>query len=269
VKVGPRLTYSGSGDAFVAKVDASGASLVYCGYIGGSGTDTGYRIAVDSSGNAYVSGSTTSSQATFPVTAASGRDGTYSGGTVFGDGFVAKIDASGANILYAGYIGGSSDDAAVGIALDSAANVYVAGGTMSSEGTFPVAVGPFLHYQPGQFGESDAFVAKVAGLPQPSQDFALSFAPSSVSTPAGSKVSVTLNIVRTGGFSGAISISAPASLPRGLKIPLDSTPTTDSSVAFKIKVKGTAQSGTDQLVFTGMDQVGKLMHSATLTLTVQ
>jgi hypothetical protein len=269
VKVGPRLTYSGGGDAFVAKLDPSGASLVYCGYIGGSGADSGYRIAVDSSGSAYIAGSTTSSQSTFPVTAASGRDASYSGGSVFGDAFLAKIDGSGANILYAGYIGGSSDDAAIGVALDSSANVYVAGGTLSSEATFPVAVGPFLHYQPGEFGEADAFVAKITGLLQPAPDFALSFAQSSISTPAGSKVSVTLNIARTGGFNGAVSISAPSTLPRGFKIPLDSTPITDPSITFKIKVKGTAQSGTDQLVFTGMDQSGKLTRTATLTLTVQ
>jgi hypothetical protein len=273
VKVGPKLTYSGSGgnlgDAFVAKVDPSGSSLVFCGYIGGAGGDAGYRIAVDSSGSASIAGSTTSSEATFPVTAASGRAATYSGGTVFGDGFVAKVDASGASILYAGYIGGSNDDAAVSIALDSAGNVYVAGGTMSSEGTFPAAVGPSLHYQPGEFGEADAFVAKLTGLPQPSPDFGLSFAQPSINTSAGSKVSVTLNIARTSGFTGAVSISGPSALPRGIKIGLDSTPTTDNSVSFKIKVKGSAQSGTDQLMFTGMDQSGNLSHTATLTLIVQ
>ncbi len=53
---GPDLTYNGDRDAFVAKVNASGTALVYCGYIGGSGTDYGYGIAVDGSGNAYVTG---------------------------------------------------------------------------------------------------------------------------------------------------------------------------------------------------------------------
>ena len=65
-------------DAFVAKVNAAGTALVYCGYIGGSGDDEGYGIAVDGSGNAYVTGYTDSTEATFPVTV--GPDLTYNGG---------------------------------------------------------------------------------------------------------------------------------------------------------------------------------------------
>jgi hypothetical protein len=71
----------------VAKVNAAGTALVYCGYIGGSGNDYGIGIAVDSSGNAYVTGYTTSSEATFPVTV--GPDLTHNG--VGFDAFVAKI----------------------------------------------------------------------------------------------------------------------------------------------------------------------------------
>jgi len=273
VKVGPMLSYGGTnghlGDAFVAKVNPIGSALVFCGYVGGSGGDAGYRIAVDSGGSAYIAGSTTSSQATFPVTGASGRAAVYGGGTIFGDGFVAKIDSSGSTILYAGYLGGASDDAAAGIAVDSGGNVYVAGGTMSSEATFPATVGPFLHYQPGVFGESDAFVAKLTGLPQPAPDFSLSFTQPIINTSPGSKVNVTMNIARTGGFTDAVTISPPSTLPRGLKIGLDSTPTTDTGLNFKIKVKGSAESGADQLVFTGMDSSGRLSHAVTLTLNVQ
>src|SRR5207244_5931278 len=62
VTVGPSLTYGGStsftGDAFVAKVTASGTSLAYCGYIGGRIYDVGFDIAVDSVGNAYITGQT-------------------------------------------------------------------------------------------------------------------------------------------------------------------------------------------------------------------
>jgi len=87
---GPDLTYNGGsyGDAFVAKVNASGTALVCCGYIGGSAWagDEGYGIAVGGSGNAYVTGYTYSSQATFPVIG--GPDLTYNGGY---DAFVAKI----------------------------------------------------------------------------------------------------------------------------------------------------------------------------------
>jgi hypothetical protein len=152
VTVGPDVTFNGGNlDAFVAKVNASG-TLVYCGYIGGSGDDLGYRIAVDGSGNAYVSGYTSSDQTTFPVTV--GPDVTFNGGNY--DAFVAKVNASG-TLVYCGYIGGSGDDLGYGIAVDGSGHAYVSGVTYSSETTFPVTVGPDLTYN----GSGDAFVAKV------------------------------------------------------------------------------------------------------------
>ncbi len=152
VTVGPDLTFNGGNDAFVAKVNAAGTALLYCGYIGGSGTDFGFGIAVDSSGNAYVTGSTDSTQATFPVTV--GPDLTSNGGN---DAFVAKVNAAGTALLYCGYIGGSGEDVGRGIAVDSSGNAYITGYTASTEATFPVTVGPDLTYN----GGTDAFVAKV------------------------------------------------------------------------------------------------------------
>jgi hypothetical protein len=90
---GPDLTYNGGEtDVFVAKVDASGTALVYCGYIGGTGSefhDFGNGIAVDNTGNAYVTGYTASTQDSFPVIG--GPDLTFNGRT---DAFVAKISYS-------------------------------------------------------------------------------------------------------------------------------------------------------------------------------
>ena len=154
VTVGPDLTYNGNTDAFVAKVKADGTGLVYAGYIGGSSSDEGYRIAVDAAGNAYVTGYTYSTQATFPVTV--GPDLTYNGG---GDAFVAKVKVDGTGLDYCGYIGGSSDDYGLGIAVDSAGNTYVTGLTASTQAAFPVTVGPDLTYNGGTY---DAFVAKVS-----------------------------------------------------------------------------------------------------------
>ena len=153
--VGPDLTSNGDGDAFVAKVNPSGTALDYAGYIGGSSGDIGLGIALDSTGNAYVTGWTDSTEATFPVTG--GPDLTFNGGAV--DAFVAKVNSAGTALDYAGYIGGSSGDSGFGIAVDSTGNAYVTGGTASSEATFPVAVGPDLTYN-----GSDAFVAKVNAL---------------------------------------------------------------------------------------------------------
>jgi len=155
VTVGPDLTYNGGGDAFVAKVNSAGTALVYASYFGGAGSDQGLGIAVDSAGQAYITGNTNSGQASFPVTV--GPDVTYNGGT---DAFVAKVNASGTALIYAGYIGGAAYDSGNGIAVDSQGNAYVTGNTLSSQTTFPKTVGPDLTYGGGaNFG--DAFVAKV------------------------------------------------------------------------------------------------------------
>ena len=154
VTVGPDLTYNGGGsDAFVAKVKADGTGLAYAGFIGGSAYEDGYGIAVDSAGNAYVTGYTASTEATFPVTV--GPDLTYNGG--YHNAFVAKVKANGMGLDYCGYIGGSGWDYAYGIVVDTAGNAYVTGYTTSTEATFPVAVGPDLTFN----GDYDAFVAKV------------------------------------------------------------------------------------------------------------
>jgi len=140
VEVGPDLEYndSGDGDIFVARVNRQGNALDYCGYIGGSGWEVSYAIAIDTVGNAYVTGTTQSREATFPVVV--GPDLSYNGG--LGDAFVAKVNADGTGLEYCGYIGGSDGDGGEGIAVDEAGNAYIAGSTYSTETTFPVAVGP-------------------------------------------------------------------------------------------------------------------------------
>jgi hypothetical protein len=162
---GPDLTANGgNGDAFVAKVNASGTGVDYAGYIGGDGGDSGNDVAVDGAGNAYVTGTTGSSEATFPVI--NGPDLTSAGS---GDAFVARVNAAGTALDYAGYIGGSDCGAGAiplglcgvdrgnGISVDSAGNAYVTGETASTEATFPVMVGPDLTWN----GLTDAYVAKV------------------------------------------------------------------------------------------------------------
>jgi len=158
VLVGPDLTYNGgTGDAFVAKVNAAGTALVYCGYIGGSG-DSEYAedVDVDSAGNAYVTGGTDASESDgFPVIV--GPDLTYNGDDA--DVFVAKVKADGTALDYCGYVGGTGYEYAVSIDVDDEANAYIAGGTDSPEaGGFPVVAGPDLTYNGGDW---DAFVAKV------------------------------------------------------------------------------------------------------------
>jgi hypothetical protein len=139
-------TYGGSADAFVAALDPTGSTLLYSTYLGGSGTDVGYGIAVDGAGNAYVTGGTASTD--FPT--ANPFQPTNQGGA---DAFVAALDPSGSTLLYSTYLGGSIDDVGNGIAVDNAGNAYVTGYTGSAN--FPTA-NPF---QATIHGGSNAFVA--------------------------------------------------------------------------------------------------------------
>ena len=157
VKVGPDLVFNGVIDAFVAKVKADGTMLLYAGYIGGAAVDEGFSIAVDTAGNAYVTGNTGSDQSSFPVKG--GPDLSINGEF---DAFVAKVKADGTALLYAGYIGGAGGDVGLGVAVDAAGNVYVAGRTSSDQNTFPVTVGPARIFS----GGDDAFIAKISGKPE-------------------------------------------------------------------------------------------------------
>ena len=146
-------------DAFVTKLSPAGDALVYSTFLGGICGDTGFGIAVDATGNAYVAGETgsvipineTCAAANFPVV--NGFQSTHGG---IMDAFVAKLDPTGSRLLYSTYLGGRGDDGASGIALDGAGNVYVGGTTSSAN--FPT-VHPF---QACGMGDEDGFVAKVS-----------------------------------------------------------------------------------------------------------
>src|SRR5438445_3692390 len=143
-------TFGGTVDAFVTKLNATGSALAYSTYLGGSGVDVGNGIAVDTLGNAYVTGFTGSTD--FPTT--TGAFDTTLGGTA--DAFVTKLDATGAALGYSTYLGGSSFDEGFGIALDTLGNAYVTGDTRSAD--FPTTTGAF---DTTLGGTSDAFVTKL------------------------------------------------------------------------------------------------------------
>jgi len=162
VRVGPDPTLNGAVDVFVAKVNANGTALLYCGYLGGSSADYVESIAVDALGNAYVTGYTHSDEKTFPVKV--GPDLTFNGGSTGlpSDAFVAKVSAKGTGLVYCGYIGGAADDLGSDVAVDASGSAYVGGATASDQSTFPVKGGPDLTYNAVGLGRSDAFVAKVS-----------------------------------------------------------------------------------------------------------
>jgi hypothetical protein len=150
----------GYGDAFVTEFNPPGSALLYSSYLGGSNYDIGYGIALDSLGNAYVTGYTQSSN--FPVTPGAFQ-ATCGGGNTncssFGDAMVTEINPTGTALLYSTYLGGSADDYGSGIAVDSAGDVYVMGSTDSTN--FPVTPGAF---QVTYRGGVDAFAAKFSSV---------------------------------------------------------------------------------------------------------
>jgi hypothetical protein len=147
--VNPVRAQSGGGvDAFVAKLGPGGNSLIYCTYLGGRGDDRAFGIAVDSTGNAYVTGWTSS--AAFPTAAP--MQSTLAGAK---DAFVTKLNPAGNAFIYSTYLGGSNTDSGNAIAVDAAGNAYIAGGTYSSN--FPV----ISAYQNSIRGQQNAFVTKL------------------------------------------------------------------------------------------------------------
>ncbi len=138
----------GSVNAFVAKLGPGGNSLIYCTYLGGQADDRAFGIAIDSSGDAYVTGWTSSTA--FPVVAPA--QSTLAGTR---DAFVAKLNPAGNSLTYSTFLGGSSNDSGTGIAVDSSGNAYVVGYTSSSN--FPT----LNAYQTSNAGAENAFVAKL------------------------------------------------------------------------------------------------------------
>ena len=156
-------TFGGLTDAFVAKIDATGSSFLYCSYLGGNGEDLGYGIAVDTSANAYVTGLAYSTD--FPVTA-SALQNSYAGA---GDSFLTKVNTNAvgaASLAYSTYLGGNGLDQGKGIIVDSSDKVYIAGLTTSTASklgfTPPTgAFQPDCKLDSQSVCEGDAFVAKL------------------------------------------------------------------------------------------------------------
>jgi hypothetical protein len=153
-----QTTTGGSTDAFVTKLNSSGSALVYSTYLGGSCSDSAWGIALDGFGNAYVTGQTSSTNfpttlgAAFPITLGAGCS--FKGMTF--DAFASKLNPTGSALVYSTFLGGSSDDFGLAIAVDSQGSAYVTGSTISAN--FPTTLGAF---QTTFGGSSDAFVTKL------------------------------------------------------------------------------------------------------------
>lgn len=180
----PALAGSGgTADAFVTKLNATGSGLVYSTYLGGSQSEIGFGIAVDASGNAYVTGFTTSID--FPTVnpvqpALSGEH----------DAFVAKLSPAGSTLVYSTYLGGGGEEEeGFGIAVDAAGSAYIVG--RSESPNFPTTPGAAQSASGGAF---DAFVAKIADI----------------NTPVGTNVAVQSVDLATGTTPVTLTFSAVA-----------------------------------------------------------
>ncbi|MBZ0280115.1 MAG: SBBP repeat-containing protein [Anaerolineae bacterium] len=136
-------------DAFIAKLNPSGTALIYSTYLGGNGWDEAYSVTVDTSGNAYITGRTLSSN--FPT--ASAYQNTNSGAE---DVFIAKFNPSGSALIYSTYLGGTGSEHSTGIAITASGSAYIAGVTNSTN--FPT-LNPHQNTYGG--GQWDAFVTRL------------------------------------------------------------------------------------------------------------
>jgi len=146
-------TTQNSLDAFVVKLNAQGNALLYATYLGGTGSDEGFGIAVDSSGDIYVAGVTFSNN--FPV--ANGLQTTFGGGR---DAFAVKLRPAGsgaADLLYSTYLGGAGDEEANAVACDASGNLYLTG--YSTSANYPTTANAFDTSLAGSGG--DAVVTKL------------------------------------------------------------------------------------------------------------
>jgi len=147
-------TYNGGEDIIVIKLSPFGDTLVYSTYIGGTGDEDGWDIAVDENGDAYITGYTTSSD--YPIISGA-YDSTYNGGNYYGDVFMTKLSLLGNTLLYSTYLGGTGDDWSTGVAVDANGYAFITGWT--TPGGFPTTPGA---YDTTYNGNYDIFITKLS-----------------------------------------------------------------------------------------------------------
>ena len=144
--------HGGKDDAVIFKINSSGTGLEYSTYLGGTGDDEAYGIALDQSGNVYILGQTSSTD--FPTTS-DAYDRSFNGGS--SDLFITKLDPTFSNLLYSTYLGGAKDDYRGDIIVDSSGSVITVGFTKSLD--FPTTRGASSRSYLG--GSFDIYITKL------------------------------------------------------------------------------------------------------------
>ena len=147
-----QTTLVGSYNAFVTKLNSTGSALVYSTYIGGNTIDQGNSISIDANGNAYITGTTTSTN--YPTTSGAYQD-TLGGN---GNAFVTKLNSAGSALVYSTFIGGNNYDYGYSIVIDASGNAYITGNSNSSN--YPTTSGAYQTTLVNG-NSQDAFVTKL------------------------------------------------------------------------------------------------------------
>ncbi len=143
---------SGESDVFITKINPSGTALIYATFLGGGNADTASGIAVDASGNVFITGVTSSTNfpTLLPIQAIAPKGS---------NAFVSKLNATGSQLLYSTYLGGDAFDRAGDIAIDPGGNAFITGETNSLN--FPTTVSAIQKNHTTPDGFFDAFVSKI------------------------------------------------------------------------------------------------------------
>jgi hypothetical protein len=249
-----QTTNAGGGDAFVTVLNSTASALVYSTYLGGSGFDDALSIAVDSLGNAYVTGATASTN--FPTTSGASQTSNAGGGD---DAFVTTLNATGSGLVYSSYLGGTGDDSGWGIRVNAPGNAFVTGSTSSTN--FPTTTGAFQTAYGG--GNADGFVANVGLF-----DFSIAATPSTNSVSPGGSVgyNVTTASIYPFGFPSNVTYSV-SGLPSGATASFSANgQTVPGASTLAVTTASSTPAGNYTLTITGTG--GIQTHSASVTLVV-
>ena len=151
------LVENGNADAFIAKISGDLTTLIAATFLGGSGHDEGFSIALDQNGNVFIAGVTGSND--FPATN-NAYQTVFRGGGLFGEAFIAKLNNDLTQLLAATYLGGTSNETASSIVIDTSGNIYVTGWTTSDD--FPTTQGAYDTVGGGNNSLHDVFVSMLS-----------------------------------------------------------------------------------------------------------